>query len=309
MNAANTSATSAQNVESKLQLAIDPEAAALGYANPAALVSTKWVKENLGKPGVKVIEVDVDPKLYAAGHIAGAIGWDWNKDLQDPVRRDIPSQEAWEALLSRSGVEPADTIVFYGDASNWFAAFAVWVAKYYGHEDVRLMNGGRIKWLGEDDKAMTTEVPAVRPSAYRVSRVQRELRTRLMEVLTGLAKPGQTRPKLIDVRSADEFSGKVIAPAGMSETAQRGGHIPGATNVPWGQAVNPDGTFKSRAELEALYGLREGEAVVTYCRIGERSSHTWFVLSHLLGLSKVSNYDGSWTEYGSVIGVPIEKGS
>lgn len=282
----------------------------LGYAHPEALVSTAWVKENLGKPGIKIVEVDVDPKLYAAGHIPGAVGWDWAKQLQDPVKRDIPSKEQWEALLSEAGIANGDTLVLYGDASNWFAAYAFWVARLYGHADVRLINGGRVKWLNEDDKTFTTDVPTPTRTQYKVERVHGELRARLIEVLQ-IAEKGGKNINLVDVRSPDEFTGKVIAPAGMTETAQRAGHVPGAKSIPWGTAVNADGTFKTGEELRNVYvkekGVNPEQESIAYCRIGERSSHTWFVLQYLIGLKNVRNYDGSWTEYGSVIGAPIEK--
>lgn len=291
-----------------LKIDADPALAAAGYARPEVLVSTEWVAKNGARAGVRVIEVDVDPKLYEAGHIPGAVGWDWTKDLNDQVRRDIPSVQQWEALLSAAGVSPSDTIVFYGDASNWFAAFAFWVAKLYGHADVRLMNGGRSKWLAESDRPMTTEKPAPARSTYKVTGQHPELRAFLADVISAAKSKGLN---LVDVRSPDEFSGKVIAPPGMTETAQRGGHVPGATSIPWGTAVNQDGTFKAADELRSIYlqqkGLSPERESIAYCRIGERSSHTWFVLSYLLGLKNVRNYDGSWTEYGSVIGAPIEK--
>jgi thiosulfate/3-mercaptopyruvate sulfurtransferase len=278
------------------------------YAHPEALVSTDWVKQNIGKPGIKIIEVDVDPKLYDAGHIPTAVGFYWTTQLQDQVRRDIPTREAFEALMSKAGVSPADTVVLYGDSSNWFAAYAFWLFKLYGHQNVRLMNGGRAKWLNESDKQMTTEKPSPTPTAYKVGKADEGLRARLMDVLDIVKTK---RANLVDVRSPDEFSGKVIAPPGMSESAQRGGHVPGAKSVPWSTAVNQDGTLKSPDELRAIYldkaGVDSGKETVAYCRIGERSSHTWFVLKYLLGLKNVKNYDGSWTEYGSVIGVPIER--
>ncbi len=278
------------------------------YANPDVLVTTDWVAANKDKPGIHLVEVDVDPKLYHAGHIPGAVGWDWNKDLQDQVRRDIPSQAALEELLSRSGISNSDTIVLYGDASNWFAAYAFWVLKLYKHEHVKLMNGGRAKWLNEADKVLTPDVKEYPRSNYKIAGIDASLRAHLPEVLE-VSKAKAVN--LIDVRSPDEYSGKVIAPPGMTETAQRGGHIPGAKSVPWASAVNQDNTFKSVDELRAIYlqnaGVVESKPSVAYCRIGERSSHTWFVLKYLLGLKNVKNYDGSWTEYGSVIGVPIEK--
>lgn len=273
-----------------------------------ALVSTGWVAERLNDPTVRIVEVDVDPKLYAAGHIPGAVGWDWNTDLQDRTRRDVLSKEAFEDLMSRAGVAPETTLVIYGDSSNWFAAYGFWVAKLYGHRDVRLMDGGRAKWLNEDDKKMTPEVPTYRRTDYRAAAEDPALRARVPEVLEAA---GARRVNLVDVRSADEFTGKVIAPPGMTETAQRGGHIPGAKSVPWGTAVQADGTFKPVEELRRIYvqekGVDPAKPTIAYCRIGERSSHTWFVLKYLLGLPEVKNYDGSWTEYGNLVGVPIEK--
>ena len=279
-----------------------------GYAHPEVLVSTDWVKENLGKPGIKLIEVDVDTKAYEAGHIPGAVGFNWQTQLQDGVRRDILGKEEFETLLSQSGVSNGDTIVLYGDNNNWFAAYAFWLFKMYGHKDVRLMNGGRVKWLNENDKQMTADVTKVSPTRYTASAPDLSLRARIQDVLGAL---DAKNTNLVDVRSPDEFTGKVIAPPGMSETAQRGGHIPGAKSVPWATAVAPDGTFKSVEELKAIYlqnaGVDGGKPTIAYCRIGERSSHTWFALKYLLGLENVRNYDGSWTEYGSMVGLPIEK--
>ena len=286
---------------------IDP-AIPRGYAHPEALVSTDWVQRNLNTPGVRIVEVDVDPKLYDAGHIPGAVGWNWNTQLQDPIRRDIPTKESWEKLLSESGISPSDTIVFYGDASNWFAAYAFWVARIYGHADVRLMNGGRVRWLNEESRPLTPARPTPTPTVYKTPSVNLDLRARLLDVVA-IAQTHASN--LVDVRSPDEFSGKIIAPPGMTETAQRAGHVPGARSIPWASAVNTDGTFKSAEELRELYinqkGIDPARDTVAYCRIGERSSHTWFVLKYLLGLKNVRNYDGSWTEYGSVIGVPIER--
>ncbi|HVS71012.1 MAG TPA: sulfurtransferase [Phycisphaerae bacterium] len=280
-----------------------------GYAHPEVLVETSWVKENLGKPGIKLVEVDVDTKAYDAGHIPGAIGFNWQTQLQDQVRRDIPTKEELEKLLGEAGISPSDTIVLYGDNHNWFAAYAFWILKYYGHKDVRLMNGGRAKWLNEDDKKLTTDKVSVKPTTYKITETHPELRAMLPEVLAIATSKGSN---LVDVRSPDEFTGKVIAPPGMSETAQRGGHIPGAKSVPWSSAVNTsDSTFKSVEELRDLYlkqkEVNTGKPTVAYCRIGERSSHTWFVLKYLIGLENVKNYDGSWTEYGNLVAAPIEK--
>lgn len=277
------------------------------YAHPETLVETDWVKANLGKPGIKLVEIDVDTKAYDAGHIPGALGFNWQTQLQDQVRRDIISREAFEKLVGGAGISPNDTVILYGDNNNWFAAYGFWLFKIYGHKEVRLMNGGRVKWLNEADKQMTTEVPKVTPVAYHVTGTHLELRAMLPQVLD--AQKGNWN--LVDVRSPDEFTGKVIAPPGMTETAQRGGHIPGAKSIPWSTAVNQDGTFKAPEELEKIYLQQKGvdpkRDTIAYCRIGERSSHTWFVLTYLLGLKNVKNYDGSWTEYGSIVAAPIEK--
>jgi thiosulfate/3-mercaptopyruvate sulfurtransferase len=279
-----------------------------GYAHPEVLVSTDWVKENLGKPGIKLIEVDVDTKAYEAGHIPGAIGFNWQTQLQDGVRRDILGKEDFESLLSSSGVTGSDTVVLYGDNNNWFAAYAFWLFKMYGHKDVRLMNGGRVKWLNESDKSMTADPTKLSPTRCTAQAPDLSLRARIQDVLQTL---DAKNTNLVDVRSPDEFTGKVIAPPGMTETAQRGGHIPGAKSVPWATAVAPDGTFKPLEELQAIYlknaGVDGAKPTIAYCRIGERSSHTWFALKYLLGLDNVRNYDGSWTEYGSMVGLPIEK--
>ena len=278
------------------------------YAHPETLVDTNWVKANLGKHGIKLVEIDVDTKAYEAGHIPGAVGFNWQTQLQDQVRRDIISRNAFEKLVGGAGISPNDTVILYGDNNNWFAAYGFWLFKIYGHKEVRLMNGGRVKWLNEGDKEMTTDVPQVTPVPYRVTETHLELRAMLPQVFD--AQKGNWN--LVDVRSPDEFTGKVIAPPGMSETAQRGGHIPGAKSIPWSTAVNPDGTFKAPDELENIYLQQKGvdpkRDTIAYCRIGERSSHTWFVLTYLLGLKNVKNYDGSWTEYGNVVAAPIDKG-
>ncbi len=278
------------------------------YAHPEVLVETDWVKENVGKPGIKLAEIDGDTKAYEAGHIPGAVKFNWETQLQDQLRRDIINKEAFEKLVGDAGILAEDTVILYGDNNNWFAAYGFWLFKIYGHKDVRLMNGGRAKWLNEPDKEFTTDPPRITPTTYRASMVNIDLRARLQQVMKA-SLSGQH--VLVDVRSPDEFTGKVIAPPGMNETAQRGGHIPGAQNVPWSMAVKEDGTFKSVDQLRSLYfmqkGLDPGKETIVYCRIGERSSHTWFVLKYLLGLKNVKNYDGSWTEYGNVIGAPIEK--
>jgi thiosulfate/3-mercaptopyruvate sulfurtransferase len=278
------------------------------YAHPEVLVETDWVKENLDKPGIKLVEIDVDTNAYDAGHIRGAVGFNWRTELQDQVRRDIIDQEAFEKLVGGAGISPRDTVILYGDNNNWFAANGFWLFKVYGHKDVRLMNGGRAKWQREPDKELTTERPNPQPVPYKVTQTRPELRALLPDVLQAV----NTRAtNLVDVRSPDEFTGKVIAPAGMTETAQRGGHVPGAKSIPWGTPVAPNGTFKSADELREIYleqkGVDPNRPTIAYCRIGERSSHTWFVLTYLLGLKDVRNYDGSWTEYGSVIGAPIER--
>src|SRR5437773_1921190 len=279
------------------------------YAHPEVLVSTDWVKENLGKPVIKLVEIDVDTKAYEAGHIPGAVGFNWQTQLQDQVRRDIIGKEAFEKLVGAAGISPGDIVVVYGDNNNWFAAYGFWLFKIYGHDDVRLMNGGRVKWLNESDKPMTTDKPNVTPAPYKVQNVDLELRAFVPQVFEA-SKGGNWN--LVDVRSPDEFTGKVIAPPGMSETAQRGGHIPGAKSIPWSTAVAPDGTFKSPDELRSIYidqkGVDPKKDTIAYCRIGERSSHTWFVLKYLLGMNNVKNYDGSWTEYGNIVAAPIEKG-
>jgi len=279
------------------------------YAHPEVLVTTDWVKENLDKHGIKLVEIDVDTKAYDAGHVPGAVGFNWQTQLQDQVRRDIIGKEAFEKLVGGAGVSAKDTVILYGDNNNWFAAYGFWLFKIYGHKDVRLMNGGRVKWLNEKDKPLTTEVPNVTPVDYKVAETRLELRAMLPEVMD-ISRTAKSN--LVDVRSPDEFTGKVIAPPGMSETAQRGGHIPGAKSVPWSTAVQQDGTFKSADDLQGIYVQQKGvdpkKPTVAYCRIGERSSHTWFVLKYLLGLDNVKNYDGSWTEYGNVVAAPIEKG-
>ncbi|MEO8428605.1 MAG: sulfurtransferase [Verrucomicrobiota bacterium] len=278
------------------------------YAHPEVLVSTDWVKENLGKPAIKLVEIDVDTKAYDAGHIPGAAGFNWQTQLQDQVRRDIIGKEAFEKLVGDAGIASNDTVVLYGDNNNWFAAYGFWLFKIYGHKDAKLMNGGRVKWLNESDKALTTEKSNPTPVQYKASQVDLQLRAMLPQVMDA-SKGGKSN--LVDVRSPDEFTGKVIAPPGMSETAQRGGHIPGAKSIPWSTAVNPDGTFKSPDDLQSIYlqqkGVDRNLDTIAYCRIGERSSHTWFVLKYLLGLNNVKNYDGSWTEYGNIVAAPIER--
>jgi thiosulfate/3-mercaptopyruvate sulfurtransferase len=278
------------------------------YSHPEVLVSTDWVQDNPGHASIALMEVDLDTTAYDAGHIPGAVGFNWQIQFQDQVRRDILSKEAFESLLGGAGISPNDTVVIYGDHSNWYAAHAFWLLKVYGHKDVRLMDGGRIKWLMDPDKPMTAEKPYRSPVEYKAQPPNLELRAALPQVLEA-SRSG--RSNLLDVRSPDEFTGKILAPPGMKETAQRGGHIPGAVSIPWDSAVNRDGTLKAPEELRAIYSreknLDPGKDTIAYCLIGERSSHTWFVLTYLLGVRNVKNYDGSWTEYGNLIGVPIEK--
>jgi thiosulfate/3-mercaptopyruvate sulfurtransferase len=254
-----------------------------------------------------LIEVDMDTSQYEAGRIPGAVGFNWQSELQDQVRRDIIGQEDFAALLGRAGITADTHVVLYGDNKNWFAAYGFWLFKYYGHEKVSLMNGGRDKWVSEG-RPITTDEATYPPTTYKVSGVHADLRATHDYILERLGQDGFS---LVDVRSVPEFTGEIIAPEGMTETAQRAGHIPGATNVPWSQAVNEDGTYKSREELAALYGSNglnpEANEVVAYCRIGERSSHSWFALTYILGYENVRNYDGSWTEWGNLIGAPIEK--
>ena len=275
------------------------------YKHPEVLVSTESVAQNLNAPGTRLVEVDVDTTAYAQGHIPSAVGWNWQTQLQDNVRRDLIDKAALEKLLGESGISNDTTILLYGDNNNWFAAYAFWQLKYYGHQNVKLINGGRKKWL-EEKRPLTKDAPKVAPTTYRVSGINESLRAFRDDVLSIVE--GKKRGQLVDVRSVDEFSGKIIAPPGMTETAQRAGHIPNAANVPWAQAANEDGTFKPVEALATLYqgkGITGNDEVIAYCRIGERSSHTWFVLKYLLGYGHVRNYDGSWTEWGNLIGSPI----
>jgi thiosulfate/3-mercaptopyruvate sulfurtransferase len=280
-----------------------------GYAHPEVLVDVDWVEKNLKNPDVRVAEVDYDPASnYNLGHIPGAVLLDWRKDMNDPVTRDIVTKEQLEDVLGRIGVTDNTTIVLYGDFNNWFAAFAFWIMKYYGVRNLKLMNGGRKKWLLEN-KPVTKEVPTYPRTVVKVSGPDETIRVYKDYVRQILRMKDKV---LVDVRSPKEFTGEVLAPPEYpTEHAQRGGHIPGAINIPWGLAVNDqDGTFKSREELEKLYqsrGITSDKEVITYCRIGERSSHTWFVLTYLLGYPNVKNYDGSWTEWGNSIRFPIEK--
>jgi thiosulfate/3-mercaptopyruvate sulfurtransferase len=275
------------------------------YRHPEVLVSTDWVAQNLSSLNLRLVEVDVDTTAYDQGHIPGAVGWNWQTQLQDNIHRDLIDRAALERLLGASGISNATTILLYGDNNNWFAAYAFWQLKYYGHKDVRLINGGRKKWL-EEKRQLTKDPANVAPAVYHAAQIDESVRAYKEEVsaIVDRRKPGQ----LVDVRSVDEFTGKIIAPPGMTETAQRAGHIPDAANVPWAQASNEDGTFKSFDDLKNLYeskGVTGKDEVIAYCRIGERSSHTWFVLKYLLGYNNVRNYDGSWTEWGNLIGAPI----
>jgi len=275
------------------------------YKHPEVLVTTEWVAQNLNAPNTRLVEVDVDTTAYDQGHIPGAVGWNWQTQLQDNIRRDLIDRATLEKLLGESGISNDTAILLYGDNNNWFAAYAFWQLKYYGHQNVKLINGGRKKWL-EEKRPLTKDAAQVAQTTYRVSRTDESVRAFRDDVLAIVQ--GKKRGQLVDVRSVDEFTGKIIAPPGMAETAQRAGHIPSAANIPWAQAANEDGTFKSADALATLYqgkGVTGSDEVIAYCRIGERSSHTWFVLKYLLGYNNVRNYDGSWTEWGNLIGSPI----
>ena len=277
------------------------------YKHPEVLVNTQEAADKLNDPSFRFVEVDVDTTAYDSGHLPGAVGWNWQTDTQDQLVRDIPNKAAFEALMSRSGIGNDTTVVLYGDNNNWFATYAFWLLKMYGHQDVRLINGGRKKWLDEN-RPVTTKIPQVTSTTYTARDLDPNLRAVRRDVEAHL---DNSAGALVDVRSPDEFSGKLLAPPNLpQEGSQRGGHIPGATNIVWARAVDEDGTFKSHAELTELYGgngVTADKDIIAYCRIGERSSHTWFVLTYLLGYPKVRNYDGSWTEWGSSIGLPIEK--
>ena len=277
------------------------------YPDSQSLVSTQWVADHGGDANVRLVEVDVDTVAYEQGHIAGAVGWNWETQLQQTVRRDLINKEEVEGLLGESGVDNDTTVVLYGDNNNWFAAWAYWQLAYYGHADVRLMNGGRARWES-DGRPLTTDVPSHAAKSYTASEPNEDIRAYRDYVL---AATNEGNIALVDVRSPDEFSGALLAPPNLpQEGAQRGGHIPGASNIPWASAVDGDGTFKSAEALRELYGAQGidgNRETIAYCRIGERSSHTWFVLSEILGFNNVRNYDGSWTEWGSIVGAPIEK--
>lgn len=269
------------------------------------LVTADWAEQNLNTPGVVFVEVDEDASAYDKGHIAGAVKLDWKKDLQDGTRRDFVNKQQFEKLLSERGISNDDTVVLYGGNNNWFAAYAYWYFKVYGHGDVKLLDGGRKKWE-LDSRALTDDATSRPATQYKASDPDNSIRAFRDEVVGAIGKQN-----LVDVRSPDEFSGRLLAPAHLpQEQSQVAGHVPTAINVPWSQAANEDGTFKSDDELTKLYGeagLDNSKDTIAYCRIGERSSHTWFVLRELLGHSSVKNYDGSWTEYGSLVGVPVEK--
>lgn len=279
----------------------------MGYANPEVLVETNAVAERLNDPTIRIVEIDVDTAAYDQGHVPGAIGFNWRTDIQDPLRRDFVTKTAFEALLSRAGISNDHTVIFYGDNNNWFATWGYWVFQYYGHAAARVMNGGRKKWLDEG-RPVTTARPAYPATRYVARAPDQTIRAFRDQIEPKLSTPGFG---LVDVRSPKEFSGELLAPENLpQEGAQRGGHIPGAINIPWATAVREDGTFKSAEELRAIYagqGITADQEIVTYCRIGERSSHTWFVLTQLLGYPRVRNYDGSWTEWGSLVNAPIAR--
>ena len=287
----------------------DPSPAFTAFAHPERLVSTEWLAEHLGEPGLVVVESDEDVLLYETGHIEGAVKIDWHTDLNDPVTRDYIDGAGFAQLVGGKGISRDSTVVIYGDKNNWWAAYALWVFTLFGHEDVRLLDGGRAKWEAEG-RPYTTDVPSPAAVDYPVvERDDSEQRAYKDDVLAAIGKV-----PLVDVRSPEEYVGdRTTAPAYPEESALRAGHIPTARNVPWARAVAEDGSFKPRGELDAIYrdeiGLKEGDDVIAYCRIGERSSHTWFVLTHLLGFPNVKNYDGSWTEWGSSVRVPIVKGA
>lgn len=291
-----------------MPVAPDPHPSLAQYAHPERLVTTQWLADNLDTDGLVVVESDEDVLLYDTGHIPGAVKIDWHLDLNDPVTRDYVDGDGFAALMRRAGISRDTTVVIYGDKNNWWAAYALWVFSLFGHPDVRLLNGGRAAWVAEG-RPMTREIPTPEESDYPViERDDSRLRAFKDDVMAHLGKP------MIDVRSPGEYSGELLhMPDYPQEGSVRGGHIPGAANVPWAKAAADDGRFRDRAELEEIYlegaGLAPGDEVVAYCRIGERSSHTWFVLTHLLGFENVRNYDGSWTEWGNAVRVPVVQGS
>ncbi|MFK5635554.1 sulfurtransferase [Ornithinimicrobium sp. LYQ103] len=289
-----------------MSLPTDPDPKLAAYAHPERLVTTQWLADHLGADGLVVLESDEDVLLYDTGHVPGSLKLDWHLDLNDPLTRDYVDGERFAEVMAERGVSRETTVVIYGDKSNWWAAYALWVMTLFGHADVRLLDGGRAAWVAEG-RALTTEVPEVEPGVYPiVERDDSRVRAFRDDVLAHLGRP------MVDVRSPGEYSGELLhMPDYPQEGAMRGGHIPGARSVPWARAANEDGTFRGRDELEAIYlqeqGLTPSDDVVAYCRIGERSSHTWFVLTHLLGFDNVRNYDGSWTEWGNSVGVPVER--
>ena len=277
------------------------------YAHPEMLVSTDWVAEHAGDANVRTVEVDVDTEEYGKGHVAGAAGWSWQTQLCDTVQRDIISKADLEKLLGGTGISNDTTVILYGDNNNWFAAWALWQLKVYGHKHARLMDGGRKKWL-QEGRELSTDAPSDSAASYQAKDADNSIRAFLPEVTSAVAN---SEVELVDVRSPQEFTGEVLSPPGLPETCQRGGHIPGASNITWAKACNEDGTFKSYDALKALYegqGITGTKPIIAYCRIGERSSHSWFVLKYLLGYDNVSNYDGSWTEWGNLVGAAIETG-
>jgi thiosulfate/3-mercaptopyruvate sulfurtransferase len=273
---------------------------------PNVLVTTDWVAAHASDAGVRVVEVDVDTTAYDQGHVPGAVGWNWTTELCDTVVRDIVPMKKLEDLLGKNGIDNKTAIVLYGDNNNWFAAWAFWQLKMYGHEDVRIMDGGRKKWLAES-RELSKDKPSIQAKTYKASGPDVSLRAFLPEVQQSVAGK---KAALVDVRSPQEFTGEILSPPGLPETCQRGGHIPGAKSIPWGKNCNDDGTFKSLGELKSMYaaqGIGGDRPIIAYCRIGERSSLTWFVLKHLLGYNDVKNYDGSWTEWGNLVGAQVEK--
>ena len=285
---------------------VSPSADAAPKNKARAVVQADWLEKNIDDPKVRIIEVSTEAGLYERGHIKNAFKINWYTDLVDTVKRDIVPIGKFNSLIAKAGIDKDSTVVFYGDKNNWFAAWGAWIFNQYGFEDVRLLDGGRVKWE-KDSRAFTTAVPTIKAGTFRATSVDRTIRANLIGDVLPVAKGIKKNVKLVDIRSADEFSGKIFAPAGFQELAVRAGHIPGAENVPWGLNVNSDGTFKTVAELKKLYadkGIDGTKNIITYCRIGERSSLTWFVLSEILGY-EVKNYDGSWTEYGNSVGAPI----
>ena len=277
------------------------------YAHPETLVSPQWVSDHLNDPGLRIVEVDVNTEAYEEGHIPGAVGWNWQTQLQDTFIRDLAPKAQFETLLGQSGISNDTTVILYGDNNNWFAAWGFWQLRYYGHDEnkLKIINGNRAKWVAEG-RELTKDLPHITATNYAASAPDETIRAYLQQVQDHI----EGKKPLVDVRSPDEFSGKILAPPGLNETCQRGGHIPGASNIPWVQTVNEDGTFKPYDELRTIYsekGVSADKETVVYCRIGERSSHSWFVLKYLLGFQAVKNYDGSWTEWGNLIRAPIEK--